>query len=66
MIVLIQSHFQAPALEAKIREEARLLGAKTIVNEALIDEVIAEELENGRRAREVIQRGRAQIEARQV
>ncbi|MES2273959.1 MAG: AAA family ATPase [Chlamydiota bacterium] len=63
---LIQSHFQAPLLEAKIRKEARLLGAKTIVDEALIDEVIAEELENEARAHEVILRGRAQIAARQM
>jgi hypothetical protein len=61
---LLQSHYLAPALEARIRARANQSGIKTVINPALIDEVIAKELENDRRAQEAVQRGRDQIAAR--
>jgi len=61
---LLQSHFMAPALEAKIRARATQHGINVVINPALIDEVIARELENDRRAQEAVQRGREQIAAR--
>jgi len=45
-----------PTLEAKIIEEADRLGVKTVIDEALIDEVIQEEQQNGENARQLIQK----------
>ncbi len=63
---LLQSHYLAPRLEKRIREEAAHLEVNICFNERLIDEVIEEELENQRKAQEMIRKGKRQIEAREA
>jgi len=62
--MLLQSHCLAPMLEAKIRTAASKLGVKIILDSTLIDEVIAEEIANDRKAEAAVQRGREQLSAR--
>lgn len=61
---LLLSHFVAPALETKVRSEADQLKLNTLINDALIDEVIREEQENNRKAQQMVQQGREQIASR--
>ena len=63
---LVLSHFYAPALEKKLRAEADQLQVKIVIDSKLIDEVIAEELANDRKAQEAVLRGREQISAREA
>ena len=60
----LQNHFQARLLEKKIREKAEALNVKVAIDPDLIDEVIAEEIENEQRVREAVERAREQIDAR--
>ena len=61
---LFLSHFLAPSLEAELRREGGRLGVDFVLSEPLVERVIAEELEQERRAQEAIERGREQIESR--
>lgn len=61
---LLQSHFMATKLEARIQAEGERLKVKTVIDPELIDQVITEEIENDKKAQEAVNRGKAQIEAR--
>jgi hypothetical protein len=60
----LQSHFQVPALESRIRQNADALHIKASIGSPLIDEVIAEELDNHNRLQEAIGRGKSNVAAR--
>lgn len=61
---LLMSHFFAPTLTTKLKDEATTLGVKTTLDAMLINSVIAEEKENEKRAKEEIARGQNQIRER--
>ncbi len=58
---LFLSHYLMPSLEAQIRIQAAQLGVRTVIDENLIDEVIAEEKENLLKADAAVTRGRGQV-----
>ncbi len=61
---LYLSHFLAPALEGRVRSDANRLGIKTVIDPALIDQMIQEEHEIDLRVQQMIQQGRIQIQQR--
>jgi MoxR-like ATPase len=63
-LFLFLGKFVAPALDRTVRKESDRLGVQAVVNEALIDRAIGDELASDRRAKEAIARGRQEIEAR--
>ena len=62
--LLLLSQFFAPALEQKVRKAADHLHVKTVLDEALIDEVIAEEVANEAEMKEAVARGRQDLDSR--
>lgn len=63
-VFLLQSHFQVPALEKNIRKLASSLGMRAEITSQLVDTVIADELENERKAAEATARGQQDLRAR--
>lgn len=49
---LLLSYFLAPILEARVRKQAEDLGIKTVIDQALIDEIIEENRLNRQKAKE--------------
>ncbi len=61
---LLFSHFLAPAQEQCVRREATRLGIKTVLNAGLIDQVIQEEIDNEKKVKQAIERGKQQMKER--
>jgi ATP-dependent Clp protease ATP-binding subunit ClpA len=60
---LLLSHFLSPALETQVRVQAKEIGVKVVIDRALIDEVIQEEVENNKKVAEAVEKGKAQNKA---
>lgn len=63
--LLFMSQFLAPAVEKKVREDAEALKVKTVLDEALIEEVIKQEQANEEEMKEAVKRGREALHSRQ-
>ena len=55
---LLLTHFVTPALESQVRTQAVELGIKTIIDEAMVDDVILQEVENNKKVQAAVERGR--------
>jgi ATP-dependent Clp protease ATP-binding subunit ClpA len=61
---LLLSHYLAPALEAWIHDEGEKLGVKTLIDPPLIDNVIAEEIDNEARVAKLVEQGKQNLNDR--
>lgn len=61
---LLQSYFLSEALEKNIRQNAKKLNVHASINPSLIDKVIASEIENQNRVKQIIDAGREDLNAR--
>lgn len=60
---LLTSHFLLPALEKEVKKEAHELGIRVEITEDLVEEVIGAELDNERKAKDAVERGKAHLDS---